>query len=133
MQGSGHLKDLPGIQVLQIGIVDVVQRLHGLVGPVDEPPYQGFFVVLQITKRWELGRGERRPTPHGRLTDLVADHAFCNTCLVGDPVAKLVARGRVRDARRHREHPAQEQPAVVGLPQVEAGHRLIEQVLQIRL
>ena len=50
------------------------------------------------------GDRHRRGLPaalDGRLANFVANHAFGDSRLVGQPVGKLVARGRVWDRRRH--------------------------------
>ena len=49
-----------------------------------------------------------------------------------DSVAKLVTRRGVGNPCRDAEHPVQKQPPALGLAEVEAAGRLIEQVLQIR-
>ena len=70
----------------------------------------------------------RRPT--ARLTDLVANHSFCNARLVRDSVAKLVTSRRFWNTRRHGQHAAQEQPPVLRLTEVQPCRGLIEQVLK---
>ena len=69
---------------------------------------------------------------HGRLADFRPDDLFRNPGLVGDPVRELVAGRRIRNPGRHRQHPAQELPPAVVVPEIEPRGRLIEQVLQIR-
>ena len=50
-----------------------------------------------------------------------------------DPVGELVARRRVRDPRRHRQHLLQERAPVIVAAQVVRGCRPVEQVLEVRL
>ena len=68
----------------------------------------------------------------GGLANLVSDDGFGHLGLMGQPVGKLIAFGRVRNRRGDPEHGVEKGLARFGPRQVQALGRTVEQKVQIR-
>jgi len=126
LQASRQLEDFSGGEVLQVLVVQLGKRPGGFVRIVNQSPNQRLFRMFQLPERGQLPGCDLRPLLHRSLPDFRADYLFCNSRLVREAVGELIARRRIRNRRRHSEHPAEKLSPIVIVLQIQLRCRPIE-------